>query len=148
MALIRRTNPGWPSLNRFFDDILTKDFFDNNWSNFSATGTTLPAVNIVETKDDFQVEMAAPGMNKNDFNIELDNDMLTISSVKEDSNVQGERNYSRREFSYQTFKRSFYLPNTVEAEKIKAKYQDGVLNLHIPKKEEAKTKPVRQITIS
>lgn len=147
MSLIRRTN-AWPNLNTFFDDFLTKDFFDNNWANFSATGTTLPAVNIVETKDDFQVEMAAPGMTKNDFNVELDNDMLTISSVREDSRESEDRSYSRKEFSYQSFKRSFHLPNTVEAENIKAKYQDGVLRLVIPKKEEAKTKPVRQISIS
>ena len=148
MTLMRRTNPIWPSLTNFFDDFLTRDFYNNNWSNSSATGTTIPAVNIVETKDDFQVEMAAPGMSKNDFNVELDNDMLTISSVKEDSNEHEDRNYSRREFSYLSFRRSFYLPNTVEAEKIKAKYQDGVLRLVIPKKEEAKTKPVRQISIS
>ena len=145
---MRRTNQMWPSLNTFFDDFLTKDFFDSNWSNFSATNTTLPAVNIVETKDDFQVEMAAPGMDKKDFNVELDNDMLTISSVKQDTSEQKDRNYSRREFSYQSFKRSFHLPNTVEAENIKAKYQDGVLRLVIPKKEEARTKPVRQISIS
>ncbi len=145
---MRRTNPLWPSLNTFFDDFITKDFFDSNWSNYSATGTTIPAVNIVETKDDFQVEMAAPGMTKKDFNVELDNDMLTISSVKEDSRDEQDRSYSRKEFSYQSFKRSFYLPNTVEAENIRARYQDGVLRLVIPKKEEAKTKPVRQISIS
>ena len=145
---MRRTNPLWPNLNTFFDDFLTKGLFDNKWSDFSATGTTVPAVNIVETKDDFQVEMAAPGMNKKDFNIELDNDMLTISSVKEETRDQQDENYSRKEFSYQSFKRSFYLPNIVEAENIRAKYQDGVLRLVIPKKEEAKTKPVRQISIS
>ena len=148
MTLMRRTNPYWPSLNTFFDDFLTKDFFDNKWSNFSDTGTTIPAVNIVESKDDFQVEMAAPGMSKNDFNIELDNDTLTISSLKEDAREEKDRNYSRREFSYQAFRRSFYLPNTVEAEKINATYQNGVLRLLIPKKEEAKTKPVRQISVN
>ena len=148
MTLIRRTNPLWPSLNTFFDDFLTKDYFDNRWTNFSNTGTTIPSVNIVETQEDFQVEMAAPGMSKNDFNVELDNDTLTISSVKEDTKEEQDRTYSRREFSYQAFSRSFYLPNTVEAEKIKAKYQDGVLRLLIPKKEEAKTKPVRQISVS
>jgi HSP20 family protein len=148
MTLIRKTNPMWSNLNTFFDDFLTKDFFDNRWSNFSDTGTTIPSVNIVESQDDFQVEMAAPGMTKNDFNVELDNDTLTISSEKEDTQEEKDRTYSRREFSYQAFRRSFYLPNTVEAEKIKAKYQDGVLRLLIPKKEEAKTKPVRQISVS
>ena len=148
MTLMRRTSPSWPSLNTFFDDFLTKDFFGNKWSDFSDTGTTVPSVNIVESEDDFQVEMAAPGMTKNDFNVELDNDMLTISSEKEDTQEKKDRTYSRREFSYQAFRRSFNLPNTVEAEKIKAKYQDGVLRLVIPKKEEAKRKPVRQISVS
>jgi HSP20 family protein len=148
MTLIRRNNALWPSLNNIFDDFITRDLLGNGWSNYSATETTIPAVNIVETKDDFQVEMAAPGMTKKDFNIELDNDTLTISSVKEDSHQERDQSYSRREVSYQSFKRSFYLPNSVEAENINAKYQDGVLRLVIPKKEEAKTKPIRQIAIS
>lgn len=149
MTLMRRANSGWPSnLNTFFDDFLTKDFFSPKWSEFSTTGTTIPAVNIVETSDDFQVEMAAPGMNKNDFHVELDNDVLIISSEKQDNREESEMSYSRREFSYQSFSRKFHLPNTVETDKIKAKYNDGVLRLVIPKKEEAKQKPVRQISIS
>jgi len=148
MTLMRTSNSMWPSLNNFFDDFITRDFFDNNWSNLSATKSTIPAVNISETKDDFMVEVAAPGMEKQDFHVELDNDILTISSEKDHSNEQAEQNFTRREFSYMSFKRSFNLPNSVEVNKIKAKYQDGVLRLVIPKKEEAKQKPVRQISIS
>lgn len=149
MTLMRRNSTLWPSLNTLFnDDFLTRDFFDENWSNTSATGTTIPAVNIKETNDDFQVEMAAPGMGKKDFHIELDNDMLVISSEKEDSSEEKDKSYARREFSYQSFKRAFYLPNTVNADQIKAKYENGVLRLMIPKKEEAKHKPARKIAIS
>jgi len=143
MSTLMRRNGFFPSTS-LFDDFLTKDLFD--WSNWSDSGS-VPRVNIVETDDDFRVEMAAPGMKKSDFQIELDNDMLPIhSEVKEED--QNNLNYTRKEFSYQSFKRSFYLPNTVECEKIKAKYEDGLLRLLIPKKEEAKKKPIKTIAIS
>jgi HSP20 family protein len=107
-------------------------------------------VNIKETKDGFEVEMAAPGMKKNDFKIELENNMLTISSETTNQNIENEGDrYSRREYSYQSFQRSFTLPReVVDSEKINAKYEDGVLKLMIPKKEEAKQKPPRQILIA
>lgn len=145
MALMRRSG-FFPSIPSLFDDFWTKDLFDV--SDFSSTGTTIPAVNIKETNDNFTVEVAAPGMKKDDFHVELDNDMLIISSEKKDEMEDKGGDYTRREFSYQSFRRSFTLPNTVEADKIKAKYDDGVLNLVIPKKEEAKKKPARQISIS
>jgi HSP20 family protein len=144
MTLIRRNGSLWPDLSPF--KLLTDNFFNNNWLNFWITGSTAPAVNIVETEDDFQLEVAAPGMRRKDFHVTLDNDMLTISSEKKDE-AQDEA-YSHREFSYASFERKFYLPNTVEADQIKAKYQDGILRLVIPKKEEAKRKPARQIAIS
>lgn len=139
----------FPTLPRLFDDFLTKDLFDWGNSNFSNTNTTLPAVNIVENNDAFLVEMAAPGMHKEDFTIELENEMLKISSYRENKNdtKEGER-YTRREFSYQSFQRSFHLPKTVvDDSKIQAKYQDGVLRIMIPKKEEAKALPPRQIKV-
>lgn len=102
----------------------------------------------MEDNDGFHVEMAAPGLKKDDFHIELDHDMLTISSERNYEESKNEENYTRREFSYQSFKRSLYLPNTVEADKIKANYKDGLLQLMIPKKEEAKKRPVKTITIS
>lgn len=145
MNIIRRN--GFLPTTSFFDDFLTKDLFD--WSGWTNEGSSVPRVNIIETGDDFRVEMAAPGMKKDDFHVELDHDMLTIHS--EATNTSEEReglNYTRKEFNYNAFKRSFYLPNTVEAEKIKAKYQDGILSLLIPKKEEAKKKPIKTIAIS
>lgn len=149
MALIKRNGGYAPLLSNFFDDFFTKDLYDNNWLSFSNTGTSIPKVNIQESDNDFKVQMAAPGMKKDDFQVELDNNMLTISStVSNEKNERGEGNYTRREFSYQSFQRSFHLPETVEVDKIQAKYNDGILNLVIPKKEEAKKKPVRTIKIS
>jgi HSP20 family protein len=137
----------WPLL---FDDFFNRDFFDWGLSNYSDTNTSIPKVNVKETKDNFEVEVAAPGMNKNDFKIQLDGNTLSISS--ENSNQREENNedekYSRREFSYQSFQRSFTLPkDVVDADKIEAKYENGLLHLVIPKKEEAKQKPPRQIEI-
>ncbi len=143
MSTLVRNTGLFPS-NSFFDDFITRDLF--NWSS-SDREHTLPQVNIAETDEDFRVEMAAPGMSKEDFKVELDNDTLTITSEL-NSEDNREVKYSRKEFSYQSFKRSFYLPNTVEVDKIEATYQDGLLNLVIPKKEEAKRKPVKTITIS
>lgn len=145
MNLVKRNN-FMPS-SSLFDDFLTRDLFD--WSGWNTEGGSVPRVNIVETNDDFVVEMAAPGMKKDDFHVELDNDMLTISSEVSDNveNSNGE-NFTRKEFSYRSFRRSFYLPNSIEADKIEARYNDGILKLVIPKKEEAKRKPAKTIAIS
>jgi HSP20 family protein len=137
----------WPLL---FDDFFNRDFFDWGLSNYSDTNTSIPKVNVKETKDNFEVEVAAPGMNKNDFKIQLDGNMLCISSEKSDQREEDKEDekYSRREFSYQSFQRSFTLPkDVVDADKIEAKYENGLLHLVIPKKEEAKQKPPRQIQI-
>ena len=144
MSLVRFSNQMPSVFDRFFEN----DMFDWSNRNFSNTNTTLPAVNIKEDKDGFEVEMSAPGLDKKDFKIELNNSVLTISSEKEVENETKEgQQFTRREFSYQSFSRSFTLPETVEGEKIKAKYENGVLSVSIPKKEEAKPKPVKQIEI-
>jgi HSP20 family protein len=133
-------------LPALFDDFMSRDLFTPS---FNTTGVTTPAVNIIETPDEFLLEMAAPGMKKNDFKVELHNDVLTVSYDHE-HNREGERRnwkYRTNEFNYHSFSRSFSLPETVEAEKIKAKYDDGILNLIIPKKEESKSKPAKQIKI-
>lgn len=138
----------WPSTSNV-DDFLNDNFF--NWPTRMNLSNNLPRVNITETDDQFTVEMAAPGMKRDDFNVELDNDLLMISSeISRTNEDKDEKNTActRREFSYESFRRSFYLPNTVEADKIKAKYQDGLLRLEIPKKEEAKRKPPKTIKIS
>jgi HSP20 family protein len=149
MTLMKRNGSILPEIPKLFDDFFTRDLFDWNARNFSNWGTTLPSVNIVENNDNFVVEMAAPGMKKDDFNIELSDDMLTISSEKEVENELNEdERYTRREFSYQAFQRSFQLPkNVVEDSKIHAKYEEGILRILIPKKEEAKKLPPRKIAI-
>src|SRR5690606_31838246 len=123
-----------PTVSGFFDDLWNSDFADWGFYNFLAPRTTMPAVNIMDEDDHFLVEMAAPGMKKEDFHIELDNDMLTISCEKEtkhDVDENGGR-YRRREFSYRSFQRSFHLPKTVVDEgKIKAKYENGLLRIEI-----------------
>lgn len=146
MTLVKRDVGYVPALTNLFDDFFTRDLF--NWPSNSSTGTTIPKVNVFETDTEFHVEMAAPGMTKNDFKVELDNNMLTISSQKTYENVDEEnKNYQRREFSYQAFERTFNLPESAEADKISAKYADGILSLVIPKKEETKRKPVKTIKI-
>jgi HSP20 family protein len=107
----------------------------------------VPAVNIKEEKDKFVLEMAAPGMKKDDFQINLDNYQLTISSEKKEEKKEKDDNYTRREFFYSTFSRSFTLPKSVDVEKIKADYKNGILSVVLPKKEE-ETKLTRQIKIS
>ena len=138
-----------PSISRFFDDDWNS-FFDWSNRNFSDTETTIPSVNIQEKENEFIVEMAAPGMKKNDFQIELNNNVLSIrSELQNELKNKDESNYTRKEFSYQSFQRSFNLNNrVVDDAKIKAKYENGILYITIPKKEEAKEKPIRTINIS
>jgi len=148
MSIVKRNGDHFSTLPTWFDNFLSRDFFDWNNSNFSDTGTTIPAVNIIDQPDNFEVEMAAPGMTKNDFKIELDNNLLTISSEKSEKGEKDVQGFTRREFSYQSFNRRFTLPqNAVDTGKIKAKYENGVLRLIIPKREEAKPRPPRMIEI-
>jgi HSP20 family protein len=144
MALVRYQN----QLPSILDRIFSNEMDGWNRNNFSNTNTTLPSVNIKENTDAFYVEVAAPGFEKSDFKIEIDNDMLTISSEKRiNEEVKEDERITKSEFSYQSFTRSFTLPELVEDDKITAKYNNGILSLTIPKKEEAKPKPIKQIEI-
>lgn len=145
MQLTRLTNQ-LPSL---FDRFLENDMFDWSTRNFSNTNTTLPSVNIKEDSECYKVEMAVPGFEKNDIRVELNNDLLTISSEKKIENeTRGDEQFTKREFSYQSFNRSFTLPATVENDKIMAKYENGILRVIIPKSEATRPKPTKQITIT
>jgi len=105
-------------------------------------------VNIKENPDEFKVEVAAPGFDKGDFKLELNHDVLTISSEKQMENeIKDDEHFSKREFSYQSFTRSFTLPNIADSERIDANYENGILKVSIPKKEESKPKPSRMIEI-
>ncbi|WGH76470.1 Hsp20/alpha crystallin family protein [Tenacibaculum tangerinum] len=140
--LLKRTD--FPTLPNVFND------FFRDWStlNFSDTNTTLPAVNIKENENEFTVDVAAPGMNKEDFQVNLENDVLTISSEKQENKEDTNDNYTRKEYSYMSFKRSFTLPKgIVDSEKITATYKNGELKISIPKLEVVKPKPAKLITV-
>lgn len=122
-----------------FDDFFRpwNEWFGNE-RDFMGRMMTIPAVNIKETKDDYMVMLAVPGMKKEDFNIDIEGNMLTISCEKEEKLEEKETTFNRKEYSYSSFRRSFTLPEFVKMENILAKYEDGVLKLTLPKKEEAK----------
>ncbi len=127
------------------------DLLENLERNFlgrvDETSGDIPAVNIKEEKDKFVLEMAAPGMKKDDFQIDLDNYQLTISSEAKEENEEKKDNYARREFIYNSFGRTFTLPKSIDIDKIKADYKNGILNVTLPKKEE-EAKLTKQIKIS
>lgn len=143
LPMLRKSRATMPSL---IDEFFGRDLMDSLLS--ERTGVSTPAINVIENTDDFQIEVAAPGLDKQDFKIDLDNNVLTISSEKELKNEEKDGRYMRREFSYSSFTRSFSLPEAVNAEKIKANHKDGILRITIPKREEAKRKPPKQIAIS
>lgn len=141
------SNQNFQTWSNWFDDLFNRDLPSVLTSNFN-TGITLPKVNIKETADAYMVDMAVPGLKKSDFKIDLENQALSISTELKEEHEQKEENYTRREFGYSSFKRTFSLPETVDEDKIKASYNDGILSVHLPKKEEAKQKPARTIKIS
>lgn len=141
-------NPFNPSKS-FFNDF-ADDFFNSNISNFIGSDfvASNPSINIVESDDTFKIEVAAPGLEKKDFNLSIEKDYLIIETSKEGKKEVKEEKFTRREFIYASFKRSFYLPETVDANKIDAKYENGVLNITLPKVEQAKVETTRSIKIS
>ena len=136
-------------LNNFFDDFFTKDLFNWNEKNLTEMGFTMPSVNVKETETNYEIEMAVPGLKKEDFKINIDRNILTISSESQTENEERDekKNYTRREFNYQSFTRSFTMPSDiVDVEHIEAKYDNGILKLAVPKREIAK-KEVKTIEI-
>ena len=123
------------------------DFFDNDW--MTRTNATAPAINVVESDKDYKVEVAAPGMKKEDFNIHLgDNNELVITMEQKNENKEEHKKYLRREFAYSKFQQSFVLPDDVEKEKISASVTDGILTIDLPKhtpEEKAKVNRVIEI---
>jgi|SRR3954453_1647541 HSP20 family protein len=150
MSLAKRNGWLFNDMPTLFNDMFTRDLWNWGLENNSSTNTTIPAINLKETNDNFEVEVAAPGMSKKDFKIELNGNMLTISSEKTNEWQDNENEkYTRKEFSYQSFQRTFQLPkDVVDEDKIQAKYENGLLHLTIPKKEHAKQRPPRMIEIS
>ena len=143
MTLLRRANSGYPVFSNLLEDIFST--VDTGIS--TKSNETLPSVNIAENTDGFKIEFAAPGLTKEGFKINLDNNVLTVGSEKKEEKEELKENFTRREFNYSSFQRSFTLPDSANGEKISAEYENGILNIEIPKREEAKIKPVREIEI-
>jgi len=121
-------------------------FFDND--SFFRGFKKVPSANIKEKDNRFEVELAAPGMQKDDFKVEVANNILTVSAERKDEKNEENENYTRKEFSYSSFTRSFELPATVNADAIKAAYENGILVLTLPKKEEATVNNKKAIEIA
>jgi len=141
MLALRNINTLPSLVEEFFNDFPFAGL--RNW-----TTSSVPAVNIAETKDEYRIEVAAPGLDKDDFKVNIEDDTLTISANKEEKKEEKDETYTRREFSYTSFSRSFNLPDTVDSEKIKAEHKNGVLTIYVPKKEEVKKKLSREVKIS
>lgn len=126
------------------------DFFGNSITDFMGGdfALTQPSVNVVETHDHYRIEVAAPGLEREDFDIQVEDDHLTIKAEKEHKDEVKEDSFVRREFNYTSFSRNFQLPKSVDGEGIAAKYENGVLTIGLPKKEEVKGKPVKRIEIN
>jgi len=143
MTFVKVNNPVQKSINQFFDEILNEipaTFSRNVQNGFN------PPVNILETKDAYHMELNAPGRNKEDFKINIESGLLTISFEKKAETVAEDVKSVRKEFSFESFKRSFNIDEKIQADNIQAKYENGVLKLYLPKKEEVKENP-KQISI-
>jgi HSP20 family protein len=144
-TIVRRRNlivPG--SIDEFFNDSFLPKFFD--WGSGIKT-SGMPAVNVEETEKEYRIEVAAPGLEKNDLKIAVNEGVLTISSEKKTENEEKDDRYIRREFGYTSFCRSFTLPEGTNSDSISASHKNGVLNISIPK-EEVKLAPLKEIKIS
>lgn len=135
MTTLRFNQPTLKNLDGFLDSLLNDSPVANNY------GMNFPAVNIVETNDDYQVELNVPGRKKDDFKITVDKNVLTISFEKKEESKDENKKFIKREFTTQSFKRSFTLDEKINADDIDAKYEDGLLLLTLPKKEEVKALP-------
>lgn len=128
----KKNNVLLPGFNDIFESVLEDNFFS------SRRISNVPSVNISDSPDAYHIELAAPGLRKEDFKVNVERDMLTISTEKKTESSEGDKSYTRREFNYAAFTRSFTLPESADVDRIQASYQEGVLKLHLPKKEEAK----------
>ena len=134
---------------RSFSPFYMPNLFDDDFFPVLSNRTSsLPAVNIREDEKNFILELAVPGIEKNDLKIDINEDVLTISSETKTESDENKDGYKRKEFSYTSFCRSFYIPENVNRDKIEANYKDGILTVGLPKQEEEKNKITRQIKIS
>jgi HSP20 family protein len=136
MTLVKFNNGQKSAVNPWFSDVFDSLINDSRLNDRFIN--KIPAVNIAETENEFHIELAVPGLKKDDFKISLDKNVLSVSAEKKTENVDESKKYSKREYSYNSFVRSFTLPETADYAKIDAEYTDGVLKLNVAKKEEAK----------
>ena len=129
--------------NEFFKP--WNEWFDNG--GLLGRAMNVPAVNITEQKDEYLVSLAAPGLRRDDFKLDVYGNMLTISSEKEENMEEKDKRFTRKEYSYSSFSRSFTLPEEINKEKIEAKYEEGVLKISLPRKEEAKKPAAKHIAV-
>lgn len=150
--LVKKNRATLPSLvSDFFDNgrLFPSVFdLDTNLFDLDRGSLLVPNANIVESEKDFHIELAAPGLDRKDFKVEVDNGVLSISAKKEEEKKEENKNYKRREFSYNSFSRSFTLPENCHSDKIDAKYENGLLKVTLPKKEVTVSKPVKEIKVS
>lgn len=147
MTLLKANKRNGNMFPTLVSDFFNNDnFFGNNWLE-KEFANTLPAVNIKENEKQFTIEFAAPGFKKDDFKIQVEENTLNISAEKKEEKNEENEKFTRKEFSYNSFSRSFTLPQTVDANKIDAKYDDGILCLNISKKDEAKSLPKKEIKV-
>ena len=135
------------NLNRWKPTLLD-ELFDDRWFNFDAFNQTFPAVNTIEKENQYLLEIAVPGMDKKDFEIQIQNDLISISSIsKQEKEVKDNLNYNRQEFNYNSFHRTFSLPKEVDQSKIKAIYSNGILTITLPKLKEVISKSKKLIEV-
>jgi len=145
MTLVRRFNNQMPGLNNIFDDLFGKEFF---YSPAIEGKNTMPSINVRETENEYVIEVAAPGLKKENFNIEIENNVLSVSYQQNEENEEKEKGFIRHEYNYSSFTRSFSVPkNEVDESKIEASYEDGILSITLQKRLEVKPKPARMIEI-
>ena len=142
MTLVKHSSPR--IINDLFDEVFNR--FPSTWGSDSHPQKAFPAVNIIEATDAYHLELNAAGLNKEDFKINAENDLLTISYERKEEAEKKEGKTIRREFTHQSFKRSFGLDEKINVDGISAKYENGLLKLHLPKKEEVKVSP-KEISI-
>ena len=136
-----------PTIRRSYSPFLSNLFEDDFFPVLTNRQSTMPAVNIKENEKNFTLELAVPGIDKKDLKIDISEDVLTISSETKNETEESNDGYKRKEFSFTSFCRSFYVPENVNRDKIGASYKDGILSVELPKQEEEKNKITRQVKI-
>jgi len=145
MTLLKRKSTVPSLFSSFFE---SDPFFNTDWIGNRYLASQVPSANISESNGEFLIELAVPGMSKDDFEVTCESGVLTISAEKEEEKKKEDKNYTRREYNYSSFSRSFSLPESVKLEDIKARYENGVLKVQVPKTEEAKRQAKKEIKVS